>query len=580
MSRATTDIVSNDLGITSVYNKLLHSQLVQALCSVNIDLLASLPQSMNSQSENDSVYASLQTNRMTNDSRNITKNDIFCAVKGHDNDGRNFINKAVTQGASVIFRQCDTRAEHGALIIREASQFVVRDNIKEHASGFASHIIIVDIYALNEQLFTLTEAYYQTPQAKMNVVGITGTNGKTSTANIVAQLLKQCERKVAVIGTIGQGIYPQLTPIQNTTPGATELFEIIRQFEQQNVTDIAMEVSSHALDQKRVLPELFTVGVFTNLSRDHLDYHETMAAYAEAKFSLFDSSAAQHIVINGDDKYAQTWLANSTERTNTILANGNSVIVFGKNSMISQQYPHGYVVANQLKHHASGLSFYIKSHVGECQINSPLLGDFNVDNLLAAIAVLITQGVHLDSIQQAIETLTPITGRMETFTASNRPMAIVDYAHTPDGLKNALIATDKHTRSMINDSTLTNEKHSHGKLWVMFGCGGERDTGKRAEMGAIAEQYADHIVLTNDNPRSEAPQNIFNDILQGIQHPNKVTIVANRAQAIKSIFEQADKDDCILFAGKGHEEHILIGDAKEPYNERHFVQTFYQEAVS
>ena len=518
---------------------LAKSSLAQALLTVGIDLESALPKKISEE-----VWSSLQTKSITNDSRHVAKNDVFCAVKGHNSDGRDFIKLALSAGASVILKQCDTRAEHGAIVVGEANQ------------------VIIDIYALNEQLFLLTQAYYQTPQKNMNVVGITGTNGKTSTALILAQLLQSCQQKTGVIGTVGQGIFPQLTPIQNTTPGATELFDIIEQFKQNSSQYIAMEVSSHALDQKRVLPELFNVAVFTNLSRDHLDYHENMAAYADAKFSLFNSKKPQHVVINGDDKYAQTWLKNSTKSVSA----ENKLVVFGKNTTLSQTYPQSYVIANKLTHSVNGLQFNLKSYVGDCQINSPLLGDFNVDNLLAAIAVLIAQDFTLIEIQQAISELKPIVGRMETFSSHDKPLSIVDYAHTPDGLKNALIASQKHSETSA-------------KLWLMFGCGGDRDTGKRAEMGSIAEQYADHIVLTNDNPRTEAPQDIFNDILKGIKEPSKVSIIANRAQAVNAIFQQTEKDDCILFAGKGHEEYIFIGDKKEPYNERELVKTYYQEAV-
>ena len=569
------------LNITdSTSNYIQNSLLAQALTTVNIDLLSALPVNVS----ND-IIVNFDTQKITNDSRNVLKGDVFCAVIGHECDGRGFLNKAIIQGASIVIRECDTRAEHGAIIVQAVDQLMTYEEIKNRMSGFVKQVVIIDVYKLNEQLFELAQAYYKKPQSAMKVVGITGTNGKTSTALILAQLLHACNNKVAVIGTVGAGIFPELTSIQNTTPGATETLQLITGFKQKNASYLTMEVSSHALDQKRVLPELFDVAVFTNLSRDHLDYHENMSAYADAKFSLFNSKKYQSIVINGDDKYAKTWLNNTLLNTdmdssNEEQAHTRKLIVFGKNQTISQYYPQGYVLANLLQYNINGLTFNLKTHLGQCIIESPLLGDFNVDNLLAAISVLISLGFSLSDIQNAVKALTPVLGRMETFSMKNKPLAIVDYAHTPDGLENALIAAKKHSESVVlNESSESELTKTDGKLWLVFGCGGDRDKGKRSEMGAIAEKYADHIVLTNDNPRTEAPQEIFNDILKGCLQPNKINIISNRSQAIKSVFEQVNNNDCILFAGKGHEEYLIIGDEKQPYNERELVQTYYQEAV-
>lgn len=557
----------------NIENNIQQSALATALLIVDIELLSALPKPLF-----DGLNEALNTNKITNDSRTVMKNDIFCAVIGNESDGRNFITKAIVQGASVVLRQCDTRAEHGAIIVRPVNQLINHEDMSKRSTDLINNIIIIDIYELNDCLFNVAQAFYQYPDESMKMIGITGTNGKTSTAIILAQLLHACENKVAVIGTVGAGVLPHLAPITNTTPGATETLSLIHDFKRENVSHLAMEVSSHALDQKRVIPDLFNIAVFTNLSRDHLDYHVNMAAYADAKFSLFNSQKSQVSIINGDDKYAKTWLNNRTA-----FVGSRVLIVFGKNQTIAQQYSQGYVLANNLKYSTNGLTFTLKTHIGQCIINSPLLGDFNVDNLLAAIAVLISLDFSLNNIQSAIKVLTPIVGRMETFSSENRPLAIVDYAHTPDGLENALIAAKKHSQSTLLDSkdALDNDclTQRDTKLWLVFGCGGDRDKGKRAEMGTIAEQYADHIILTNDNPRTEAPQEIFNDILMGCNKPGAISIISNRSLAVKAAFEKANPNDCILFAGKGHEEYIIVGDDKKPYNERKLVQTYYQEAM-
>lgn len=485
------------------------------------------------------------TNAMTNDSRTVKAGDIFCAVIGSELDGRQYIDQAVASGASLVIAQCQHQQQHGKLLFKAIDKN-------------SPKVLVVQFYQLEQHLFTLAQLYYQQPQQHMKVVGITGTNGKTSTAITLAKLLTACQQKAAVIGTIGAGVMPTLKTIANTTPGATETLALINDFATQGVDVLAMEVSSHALAQKRVLPELFDIAVFTNLSRDHLDFHNNMADYADTKFSLFAGKTGQIAILNGDDSYAQTWLSHEANIA------GRALIVFGRDPQIAQLYKKGYVVADNLKHHLAGISFDLITHVGTAKINSPLLGDFNVDNLLAAIAVMLSLELSLTTISQVIAEVSPVPGRMESFSGQGKPLAIVDYAHTPDGLACALQAAKKHCQA---------------ELWVVFGCGGDRDKGKRREMGAIAEQYADHIILTNDNPRTEAPELIVSDILAGCKKAEKITIILNREQALKSVFAHAKAEDCIVFAGKGHEDYIIVGTEKQPYNERQRVQDFYQGAV-
>ncbi|MGJ8692467.1 MAG: UDP-N-acetylmuramoyl-L-alanyl-D-glutamate--2,6-diaminopimelate ligase [Thalassotalea sp.] len=478
---------------------------------------------------------------MTNDSRKIKSGDIFCAVIGDALDGRQYIDKAIEQGAALVIAQCQHIQQHGKLLLKKG-------------------IVIVQFYELDKNLFTLAEQYYQLPQKSLTVVGITGTNGKTSIALMVAKLLETCQQKAAVIGTLGAGQLANLLPLANTTPAATEVMSLLNGFKAKKIAVVTMEVSSHALVQKRVLPELFDIALFNNLSRDHLDYHQTMENYAAAKFSLFNSEKPQQIIVNGDDEYAQQWLAALTAEKR------NAVVIYGKAPKTLELYNRhsAYVFAQNLTHHGVGITFEVVTAQGKALIESPLLGDFNVENLLAAMAILLSLSVPLADIQQAIKSLTPAIGRMEAFTGTGKVLSVVDYAHTPDGLKNALLAV---------------KQHCQGELWVVFGCGGDRDKGKRAEMGAIAEQLAEHVIVTNDNPRTEPAEMIASDILSGCQQLERITIILNRQQAACSALAHAKPNDAILFAGKGHEEYIIIGADKIPYNERALVKAHYQKAV-
>lgn len=484
--------------------------------------------------------ADIATKDITNDSRLVKKGDIFCATIGEVLDGREFIDNAIANGAALVIAQCT--------------------HIQQHGSTFnKAGCVVVQFYQLNNKLFELVERYYQSPQKQLNMIAITGTNGKTSTAFMVANLLTACQQKTALIGTLGAGFIDNLTPLNNTTPGAVEVMRYLAGFKEQAVNSVVMEVSSHALVQKRVVPELFNIAVFTNLSRDHLDYHQTMENYAAAKFALFHSTKPQQAIVNGDDEYARDWL------TSLPISERDKVVVFATKADSKLLVNIDKLVfASRINCHAQGVSFELQYQKQTVLVNSPLLGSFNVANLLAAITVLLTMDIALETIADAVTLLTPALGRMESFYHQGKPLSVVDYAHTPDGLENALLAV---------------KEHCQGKLWLVFGCGGDRDKGKRSEMGAIAEKLADHVIVTNDNPRNEAAEMIVSDILSGFEHPEKATVILNRQQAASSALAHAKAQDAILFAGKGHEEHIIIGNEKIPYNERALVKAHYQEAV-
>lgn len=487
-----------------------------------------------------SQYHDVDNANLVNDTRVIKPGDVFCAVIGSLRDGGEYITQALAANCSMIIQETTERSAHGQIIWSQQS-----DN---------NAIAILSYFQLNQNLFDVAKAFYGAPQQLMHVIGITGTNGKTSTSQIIANLLDYCQKNCAVIGTNGAGKLSDLQSIENTTPGATQLHQLLSSFTQQKITDVAMEVSSHALSQNRVRADLFSTAVFTNLTRDHLDYHHTMAAYAEAKKQIFTGDSHQVAIMNGDDSQGQLWLENWPEV--------QPVIVYGRGKHIRSYKK--FVQAINIKHNVSGVSFTLNTDQGQCKITSHLLGDFNVENLLAAIAVLMVENIELATITRAIAQLRPIIGRMEAFTASGKPTAVVDYAHTPDALASALEAC---------------RLHCQGKLWLVFGCGGDRDVGKRALMAKVAEDKADHIIITNDNPRSEDPETIASDIMAGFRQPKRVEKVLDRKSAILCALHNAQPDDVILCAGKGHENYIIMGAEKINYDERAVVSEFYTTGV-
>ncbi len=488
-----------------------------------------------------------------NDSRAIVEGDIFCAIIGHDQDGRQYIEQAIKQGAKLVLAECENSSEHGDVVIA--------------SSG--NNVAMVKFYQLNQHLFTLTKNYYQAPQDNMTLVGITGTNGKTTTSQLLAQMLSISDKPCAVIGTNGAGSIDKLHPLENTTPSACELHQLFYRFNDEHSVHgkfsyVAMEVSSHALSQNRVQADLFDIALFTNLSRDHLDYHGSMASYGETKKQIFTADSKQVAVVNFDDKQAKQWLKNWPEQ--------QVIWLYGRESNINT-YKH-FVTANAIKHHSHGVSFTLASHLGNVDITSPLLGDFNIDNLLAAISVLLIQGIPLSELPHLVAQVSAIAGRMEATSAKNLATAVVDYAHTPDALEKALQAC---------------RQHCAGELYVVFGCGGDRDKGKRPLMAQAAEKYADYLVVTNDNPRSEDAQLIANDIVAGFSNPDaeQITIILEREQAVLKTLNKAQAGDIVLLAGKGHEDYVIvakhdehgaiIGTQKLAYNERLVVTNFYQQ---
>ena len=484
-----------------------------------------------------------------NDSRLIESGDIFCAIIGHQLDGRQYIEQAIKQGASLVLCECEAEHDHGTI------------------SYSTTGVAVIKFFQLNENLFPLAKMFYQQPQDNMTIVGITGTNGKTTTSQLLAQMLTEYDKPCAIIGTNGAGAIDNLVPIENTTPGACELHQLFNAFNHDKFSHVAMEVSSHALSQKRVLANLFDIALFTNLSRDHLDYHGSMQSYGEAKRQIFTEDNNQVAVVNFDNQQGRDWVNTWPKQ--------QALWLYGRDEEITV-FQH-YVSAANIKLHSHGVSFSLQTHLGEIDIKSPLLGDFNIDNLLAAISVLLIKKVPLQALPTLVNKVSAIAGRMEASSAADHATAVVDYAHTPDALEKALQAC---------------RKHCENNLYVVFGCGGDRDKGKRPLMAKAAEQYADYLVVTNDNPRSEDAQSIANDIVAGFNKlsDEKISIILDREQAVLTTLTKAEAGDIVLLAGKGHEDYVImpkvdksgkcIGTEKVSYNERLLVADFYKKLKS
>jgi UDP-N-acetylmuramoyl-L-alanyl-D-glutamate--2,6-diaminopimelate ligase len=472
----------------------------------------------------------LGVRRLTNDSRALEPGDTFVAYPGQARDGRNFIAQAVANGAaSVLWErgrfQWDPRwrlPNHG---VRE---------LRRHAGEIASRV-------------------YGDPSGRLQVVGITGTNGKTTCSQWIAQALTRAGRRCAVIGTLGYGMRPPLKPTANTTPDALWLHAQLADFARRGAQAVAMEVSSIGLDQDRVAGIEFDVALFTNLSRDHLEYHRTMRRYREAKARLFAWESLKHAVVNLDDDFG-------AELARRIRRPGLSVIGYGFGAAAGTR--RARVAGLNLVTAARGVSFDVRTPWGAAHVASPVLGRYNAYNLLGTLAVLLAGGIPLRRAVAALSAVKPVPGRLQRLGGGDRPLVIVDYAHTPDALKQVLTTL----RELLQDGSPVT---GHGsRLICVFGCGGDRDRGKRPLMGNVAARLADRLVVTSDNPRSEDPRAIIDHIMEGVQgNSGAVVTDPDRRSAIQRAVAQARRGDVVLIAGKGHEAYQEIGATRQPFSD-------------
>ena len=412
--------------------------------------------------------------------------------------------------------------------------------------------MIVHFYDLARFLSRIAGYFYRHPSNKLNVVSVTGTNGKTSTVQLITQLSTLSGAISASIGTLGAYCQSRSIPTINTTPDAITMQKLLNDFGEQGAKLVALEASSHALVQRRLDDINTQVAVFTNLTRDHLDYHGTFEEYAKAKRLLLKQPGLRWVILNQKDVEHKNWLAE--------LSDEQTAVIVGTDKPNDHEFK--YCVAQDIQYSEQSITFKLVSSWGSCDINTSLLGEFNVLNLLSAIATHLCLGISLKQIETLVPKITGVSGRMEVIKGDNKVNFIVDYAHTPDALENSL-----HTARL----------HYKQRLWCVFGCGGERDKGKRPMMGALAERLADQVVLTNDNSRSEDPMNIVHDILTGCHEPEHIYVELDRKKAIRYAKIHANPNDVVLVAGKGHEDYQIINNQRLDYNERQFIQQLVKE---
>ncbi len=407
-----------------------------------------------------------------------------------------------------------------------------------------TEVPVIQIKHLARVYGDIASKFYQHPSEQLTIIGVTGTNGKTSVTYYLAQLISSLLAPCGVIGTLGVGTINNLQHTGLTTPDAITVQQTLQQFVASGVKYVAMEVSSHALAQHRVQGVKFASAIFTNLTHDHLDYHGTMQQYAAEKFKLFTDYHIKHAIINIDDATGQAFNS-QLENTITYSCETNSANFYVEN--ICYQ-PQG-ITANLITAHDN------------IKLNLPLLGKFNLSNVLACMATVTSFGVSLEKIVNQLPYLQAVPGRMQCVSAENKPLVIIDYAHTPDALEKALTAIKQHNTS---------------KLWCVFGCGGDRDRTKRPEMAKVTEALAQYVIVTSDNPRNEQPQTIIDNICTGFSNIKPIVII-DRAQAINYAINHAALDEVVLIAGKGHEDYQIIGNDKLYFSDLEQVRLAFDE---
>jgi UDP-N-acetylmuramoyl-L-alanyl-D-glutamate--2,6-diaminopimelate ligase len=461
---------------------------------------------------------------LTADSRAVKLGSVFVAYPGTLMDGRAFISEAIARGA--------------AAVLWEKTGFAWDPHWDVPHLGIAN---------LRNRISEIAGHVYGDPSNTLWMAGVTGTNGKTSVSQWIASACDALGRRSAVIGTLGNGLVGERSEAKNTTPDPIVLQRLLADYLRRGARGVAMEVSSHGLHQERVAGIKFDVAVFTNLTRDHLDYHGTMDAYAEAKYRLFSARGLAHAVINVDDEFGRRFAGRIGE--------GVEVITYGAQARGtgSEVRATPRLLASNLGLSEAGVRFRVDSEWGSGEVNAAVLGSFNVSNLLAVLGTLLAAGIEFEPALRAVSALQSVPGRLERLGGGRAPLVVIDYAHTPDALEKALEAL----RPAVA------EGH---RLLCVFGCGGDRDAGKRPIMGEAAARLADHVVVTSDNPRSESPRAILEEIMSGILD-GEAEPIEDRQVAIFSAIHQARPGDVVLIAGKGHETYQEIAGSRHPFSD-------------
>lgn len=472
------------------------------------------------------------------DSRRVEPGFVFLALAGTQSHGLAFASDAVAQGASVVLYE------------------PADEPLGEFIDSLSVPVFAVD--RLGSMASLIAARFFDEPSRALFTVGITGTDGKTSCSHFIAQALQQVGVSSGLLGTLGYGLLDQLQPAINTTPDPVTLQQELAVMRDAGAKAVAMEVSSHALDQARAAAVQFDVAVLTNLGRDHLDYHGDIAAYAGAKRKLFDSECLQAAVLNVDDAFGRELMEALAGRVQRVAYSLNA-------DEITAPSAEHWIAARSVSLTAQGLELSIDSSWGQGVVQTGLMGQFNASNLLATLAVLLVKGLILPDALVALSAIKPVAGRMEKLGGGEQPLVVVDYAHTPMALEQVLLALRPHCK---------------GELVCVFGAGGDRDEGKRPLMGEVVERLADRVWITDDNPRFEDSTTIVMDILKGFKKADRAYVVRERETAIRRAIQSASADDVILIAGKGHEEFQLVEGERIPFSDRACVQQVLEEVAS
>lgn len=461
-------------------------------------------------------YADFAVALLTQNTKEVVENSIFVAVKGAQFDGHRFVEQAIQAGAKMIIAQ---------------------DKV---ATG---EVPVVYVENSKRAMAILSSRFYGNASQALRIIGVTGTNGKTTVTHLIEAIFRAQGEETGLVGTMYRKVGNEIFPTKNTTPDIITLQRTLNKMVERHVSTVAMEVSSIALIQGRVWGIDFDIGVFTNLSRDHLDYHKTMANYEHAKSLLFSQLGNQYSG-NGDDKVA---VLNIDDPVGQKLQQDTAahVLTYGieRSAMIQ---------ATDVKIHSQGTDF--KLHVFEqvWPLRVKMIGLFNVYNILAAFAAAYAAGIKVEKILAALTAFPGVKGRMQLLTSTTGVSAVIDYSHTPDGLLKALETLDQVAQK---------------RVLCVIGCGGDRDHGKRPKMGGIAVKYSDLAIFTSDNPRTEDPQKIISSMLSGVEQPDRVPVFVKRREAINYAIQQAQTGDIVLIAGKGHEDYQIIGKEKHHFDD-------------
>lgn len=475
--------------------------------------------------------SNLRLNGLALDSRIIKLGNLFIAIKGHKTDGRFYINDAISKGAIAVLSESDNSvfSIYNIYNLNNTVPVICFDKLSKYISNIAGR-------------------FYGYPSLFLNLVGVTGTNGKTTITHLLMNWVALLGEKSATIGTLGNGVCNNIYPSDYTTCSAVDTQKLLYQFVQDKVKFAAIEVSSHGLSQYRVDSLYFNAAIFSNLSCDHLDYHTNMQSYEMAKWRLFNELYVEHYIINVDDNVGYKWLLNLPAAVAVTMTNN-----------VPKSWSGKWICLIKACYGMCGTDIFFNSSWGKGIIHSQLLGPFNISNVLLALGTLLELGYPLSLLLNVSSDLKPVSGRLEVFRLYNNAVAIVDYAHTPDALKKVLCFV---------------KRFCQGKLWCIFGCGGDRDRSKRAVMGCIAEQYSDYVIITNDNPRTENPHSIINDIICKIKHSKKLKIISDRVCAIHTAILQTRAKDFVLVFGKGHEKYQIVQDNHISFSDQDIIRIF------